>query len=392
MSNEPQFVTCPCQVCAGNIEFDPSGFENNETCTVECPHCKMETILFVPQSQSSKTPVFRPTLTPDQVVSFLKTIFQTQKPPDQHNFYTLIMSPGVVRYMDPKLFWNTDIEKLIGAVKLASENPGIKTPEYCLGEITAEDTAFINFHGRVSFKTPTMQSSMIDQFIEDESWETKLRVHHVFGYFFIKHRLPTHVYAFFHRGLKLGKQFTFGECVASWVADAIENKDLAESFNGSPEHLVNVITEGEHYACYVFKKTAFVEERLAMMAKEVEEQNAAEEAERLRRSGFPTFIYIMQDMRNGAYKIGRSITPGKRERTLQSEVPEIVLRFSIPADEIHEKNLHDYFEAKNLRGEWFALEPNDLIWVISYLKQHGDLERVSANHEWLGQVFLLAKN
>jgi hypothetical protein len=81
----------------------------------------------------------------------------------------------------------------------------------------------------------------------------------------------------------------------------------------------------------------------------------------------------------------------QRERTLQSEVPEIVLRFSIPADEIHEKHLHDYFNAKNLRGEWFALEPSELIWVISYLKQHGDLERASANLEWLGQIFLLAK-
>ena len=96
----------------------------------------------------------------------------------------------------------------------------------------------------------------------------------------------------------------------------------------------------------------------------------------------------MQDMRNGAFKIGRSITPEKRERTLQSEVPEIVMRFSIPADEAHEKHLHDYFEGKNMRGEWFALEPSDLLWVISYLKQHGDIERAFANHEWLGQIYL----
>jgi hypothetical protein len=103
------------------------------------------------------------------------------------------------------------------------------------------------------------------------------------------------------------------------------------------------------------------------------------------------FVYIMQDLRNGAFKIGRSNTPGKRERTLQSEVPEIVMRLSIPADEVHERHLHGYFESKNMRGEWFALEPSDLVWVISYLKQHGDVNRISVNHEWLGQVFLQAK-
>ncbi len=283
------------------------------------------------------------------------------------------------------------LNKLISAIKQLSEHPELKTPVVFLEQWTSDDTQFHDEHQRVRFDKPTLESSDIDYFIQDESWENKLRVHHSFGYFLLHNGLPSHVYSFFHAGLKLGKHFAFGECVASWVANAIENKDLAESFKKSPEHLVDLIPKDKGCVCYVFKKTDFVKERLAIIAKEVEEQSAADEAERLKKSNYSTFVYIMQDMRNGTFKIGRSITPGKRERTLQSEVPEIVLRFSIPADEIHEKHLHDHFDNKNLRGEWFALEPSELIWVISYLKQHGDLERASGNLEWLGQMFLLAK-
>jgi hypothetical protein len=37
--NEPaRFVTCPCQHCNGQIEFDASGFAGGETRNVECPH------------------------------------------------------------------------------------------------------------------------------------------------------------------------------------------------------------------------------------------------------------------------------------------------------------------------------------------------------------------
>lgn len=71
MPNEPQFVTCPCKVCNGHIEFDPSDFGNGETRTVECPHCKMETILFVPDKKApkneAKTKVAEPKVTEPKV-------------------------------------------------------------------------------------------------------------------------------------------------------------------------------------------------------------------------------------------------------------------------------------------------------------------------------------
>ena len=389
MPTELQFVTCPCQVCNGNIEFDPSDFGDGETRTVECPLCKMETVLFVPHAEAP--PILPLSLSPQQATDFLRSVSQSQKSSEHEGVYTIILSPGLVRYLKPEVFWKTDIEKLINAIKVMSENPEIKTPAYYWDKWSENDRNFYNRRKRLPFDKPTLESSGIDCFIEDESWENKLRVHHSFGYFFLNNHLPSHVYSLFHMGLKLGKHFAFGECVDSWVANAIENKDLAESFEKSPEHLVHLIPRDEDFICYVFKKTDFVKERLVIVAKETEEQSAAEEAEKLKKSNYSTFVYIMQDLRNGAFKIGHSNTPGKRERTLQSEVPEIVMRFSIPADEAHEKHLHDYFDSKNMRGEWFALEPSDLLWVISYLKQHGDVERAWVNFEWLGQLYILAK-
>jgi hypothetical protein len=389
--DQPILVICRCNLCDGGIEFDAQDFQSGETRFVECPHCKMETILFVPPDETSKLPILQPFLTHEKAADFLYSITDAQKTVDLDRFYTIILSPGVVRYLEPVIFWNTDIEKLISATKQVSENPAIKTPEYFVANWTADDSSFFEKNKRLSHNKPTLQSSLIDCFIEDESWENKLRVHHSFGHFLLNCGLPSHVYSFFHNWLQLEKNFAFEECVNSWVALAIENKDLAESYKKSPEHVVVIINEDEVSACFVFKMTDFLKERIAINARDAEEESVAEEAEKLRKSNYSTFIYIMQDMRNGAFKIGRSITPGKRERTLQSEVPEIVMRFSIPADEAHEKHLHDYFESKNSRGEWFALEPSDLLWVISYLKQHGDIERAFVNHEWLGQVFLRAK-
>jgi hypothetical protein len=45
----PCYVTCRCQHCDGGIEFDASEFQKDETRNVECPHCHLETELFVPE-------------------------------------------------------------------------------------------------------------------------------------------------------------------------------------------------------------------------------------------------------------------------------------------------------------------------------------------------------
>lgn len=72
-------------------------------------------------------------------------------------------------------------------------------------------------------------------------------------------------------------------------------------------------------------------------------------------------IYLMFNPRNGYTKIGRSIKPKARERTLQGEEPqtEIIALWHSPKST--EKKLHSTFKSKKIRGEWFNLEISDLL-------------------------------
>jgi hypothetical protein len=60
MSEEKNFVACPCQHCNGKIEFDANRFQTGTMAT--CPHCEMETTLFIPpiskpgEKQTEKIP------------------------------------------------------------------------------------------------------------------------------------------------------------------------------------------------------------------------------------------------------------------------------------------------------------------------------------------------
>jgi hypothetical protein len=49
----PNLTTCPCQHCNGHIQFDAATLtkENNK---VDCPHCGLETIIFIPPPLDAK--------------------------------------------------------------------------------------------------------------------------------------------------------------------------------------------------------------------------------------------------------------------------------------------------------------------------------------------------
>ena len=79
-----------------------------------------------------------------------------------------------------------------------------------------------------------------------------------------------------------------------------------------------------------------------------------------------TSIYVMIDKNTGYYKIGRSVNPKKRERTLQSEKPTIEMLFNHDARVYDEKHLHDMFQEKRVRGEWFDLSGSDLSTIQQY--------------------------
>ena len=73
--------------------------------------------------------------------------------------------------------------------------------------------------------------------------------------------------------------------------------------------------------------------------------------------------YLMHDTANCFYKIGKSIKPKYREKTLQSEKPTVELIHIIDKD--IERKLHNKFKDKRIRGEWFNLNRDDVNYIKS---------------------------
>jgi hypothetical protein len=82
-----------------------------------------------------------------------------------------------------------------------------------------------------------------------------------------------------------------------------------------------------------------------------------------------TYIYLMIDKNTGFYKIGRSVNPKIREKTLQSEKPTIEILHIFEGKMIDERSLHEMFYKKRIRGEWFDLSGSDIMNIQSYFNK-----------------------
>jgi hypothetical protein len=106
------------------------------------------------------------------------------------------------------------------------------------------------------------------------------------------------------------------------------------------------------------RRDDIMRERQAREEKVEQERNTIEglATERERRTKEePKSLYLMKDKNNGYYKIGISQDCEYRERTLQSEKPNIELVGQWKSLDKYERAWHDYFKKNNTRGEWFTL-------------------------------------
>ena len=77
------------------------------------------------------------------------------------------------------------------------------------------------------------------------------------------------------------------------------------------------------------------------------------------------FVYIIKSS-EGYYKIGKSIDKETRIGTLEVKLPfEIDVEHTIESDDytLAEKTLHNEYEKKRVRGEWFSLSKKDLMFI-----------------------------
>jgi prophage antirepressor-like protein len=72
--------------------------------------------------------------------------------------------------------------------------------------------------------------------------------------------------------------------------------------------------------------------------------------------------YLIVDEKTNLVKIGASLSPNIREKTLQSECPFIKLLYVL--DRNIEKELHKHYKSKRERGEWFLLNDEDISDLI----------------------------
>lgn len=93
---------------------------------------------------------------------------------------------------------------------------------------------------------------------------------------------------------------------------------------------------------------------------EIKNDRALEEDFQTKKQSIKT--YVMIDTTNNLYKIGKSVNPIVRERTLQSEKPTIELYLVCNSD--IENILHFKYKNKRVRGEWFSLTQDDLIDLV----------------------------
>lgn len=84
------------------------------------------------------------------------------------------------------------------------------------------------------------------------------------------------------------------------------------------------------------------------------------------------FVYLMHNRRNNYHKIGRSIKPGHREKTLQAEDPDTHLIDKWQASGEIEKILHRKYKSKRKRGEWFDLNAEEINEIKTFMNSYTD--------------------
>lgn len=84
----------------------------------------------------------------------------------------------------------------------------------------------------------------------------------------------------------------------------------------------------------------------------------------------PAYVYLMRHA-NGLTKIGMSVRPRIRERTLQAEDPrlEMIFKAKVSEPKAVERRLHEEYRSRRKRGEWFDLEPRHVDRIIAALSE-----------------------
>lgn len=103
------------------------------------------------------------------------------------------------------------------------------------------------------------------------------------------------------------------------------------------------------------------EARIAVELMKANEHLFVEQMDKIEYVKPKSKCYIIKDHNTGLYKIGKSVNPVFREKTLQSEKPTIEAVKIFKKD--HEDELHKKYSKQRIRGEWFKLNKIQLQYI-----------------------------
>src|ERR1035437_767381 len=159
--------------------------------------------------------------------------------------YVITLAPDKVRFLELTDFLNAEPDVWIEALRKLSPQPAVSPPNY------------------PHWKGLDLQA--IDALCPGEGWDARLRIHHALGKLYLQHDAPTYAYSSFHVGLLLN-EYNYEEFIRAWVVETLRSWKLSESLKNSPDHIVLVRAPGSFG--YIFHKTPFVLERLAILSEE----------------------------------------------------------------------------------------------------------------------------
>ncbi len=309
--------------------------------------------------------------------------------------YSIALGPGVVRYLKFYDLLHGNIDLITKEIKSYGSAPKFDIPEEFfqidVGQLRFPDGGDPDNVDQVHPSGLSSFTNCLMFFLASENWAEILSQQKRLLFLF-SNNIPLEAYSDFHDALAL-KQLRTEACIQSYIETCGEDEMLANSYSDDSACLV--------LGCenHIFKVNNFIKARmldmeaknLSLIAQEAAEKDAADD-NNLKRSKYKTYLYLMQDLRNELYKIGRSKHPQVRERTLQSEQPSTVLRLAIPAPDVAENYFHSKFSAKRVRGEWFDIGDLDLVEIVDYLGRNGDIKRANVDYAWLGKVFINSKS
>jgi hypothetical protein len=127
------------------------------------------------------------------------------------------------------------------------------------------------------------------------------------------------------------------------------------------------------------EKTASSLDRLKAKIEALELRQRAADLEYFAKNGIKKVkknsindLYLIKNKRNGLYKIGVSVDPLNREKTLQSQEPEIEMVKNWHGRASTERWWHNNFKEHRIRGEWFELTPQQVRFMIHKMNDTGD--------------------